>query len=232
MANTKAEPKPEAKTTRGTQPKNGDRTKPTAESRQRRAKSVAARTATKQTKSAKDTQQDQKGLVDLLEHGLKDMYYAERKIFRSLPKMIKAAEDAALVDALTAHREETQGHIETLEAVFESMGLRPKAEKCDAIDGILTEADSILEDFGGSMAGDAAIIFCARAVEFYEIARYTSMIGFADALGLDEVHQKLQSTLDQETSAESKLTGMAEGSINAAASEYDDDLEVAENVAV
>lgn len=136
--------------------------------------------------------------------------------------MIKAAEDAALVEELTAHREETQGQIETLEAVFEFLGMRAKVEKCDAIVGILTEAESILEDFGGTMASDAAIIFSAQAVEHYEIARYSAMIGFADALGLDEVHQKLQTTLDQENSAQSKLTEMAEGSVNAAASEYDE----------
>ena len=222
MATTKADTQTAAKPARGAAAKTADRSKPTQESRQRRAQTVAARTATKQTKTTRDKQQDQKGLADLLEHGLKDMYYAERKIYRSLPKMIKAAEDPALMEALSSHREETQGHIETLEAVFELLGVRAKAEKCDAIDGILTEAESILEDFGGTMAGDAAIIFSAQAVEHYEIARYSAMIGFADALGLDDVHQKLQATLDQESSAQSKLTEMAEGSVNAAASEYDE----------
>ena len=225
MATTKADTQTAAKPARGASAKTADRSKPTQESRQRRAQTVAARTATKQTKTIRDKQQDQKGLADLLEHGLKDMYYAERKIYRSLPKMIKAAEDPALVEALSSHREETQGHIETLEAVFELLGVRAKAEKCDAIDGILTEAESILEDFGGTMAGDAAIIFSAQAVEHYEIARYSAMIGFADALGLDDVHQKLQATLDQENSAQSKLTEMAEGSVNAAASEYDENTD-------
>ena len=224
MATTKTDMKSAAAPARSTQAKTADRAKPSPESRQRRAQTVASRAATKQTKTARDKQQDQMGLADLLEHGLKDMYYAERKIYRSLPKMIKAAEDPSLVEALTAHREETQGHIETLEAVFELLGVRAKAEKCDAIDGILTEAETILEDFGGTMAGDAAIIFSAGAVEHYEIARYSAMIGFADALGLDEVHQKLQSTLDQENAAQSKLSEMAEGSINTAASEYDEDM--------
>ncbi|RYG56315.1 MAG: ferritin-like domain-containing protein [Alphaproteobacteria bacterium] len=217
-----------SKTTRSGKP--ASRTKAPADTRQKRAQSVAARTASRNTRSAKENQTDEKGLADLLEHGLKDIYYAERKIYRSLPKMIKAADDAALIEGLTMHREETQGQIETLEAAFEAMGMRPKAEKCDAIDGILAEADTILEDFGGTLAGDAAIIFSARAVEHYEIARYNSLVGFAEALGLDQVQQLLQSILDQETSADAKLTELAEGSINAAASDYDEDASEGETL--
>jgi ferritin-like metal-binding protein YciE len=158
-----------------------------------------------------------------LEHGLKDIYYAEKKIYRALPKMIKAADDEQLVEALTEHREETSGQIETLEKVFEEMGLKAKGEKCEAIDGILDESDSILDDFGGTFAGDAAIIFSCQAVEHYEIARYTSMVGFADALGLDKVRDMLKEILDQESSAHTKLDDLADGSINEAASEYDED---------
>ena len=159
--------------------------------------------------------------MDLLEHALRDIYYAERKIYRALPKMIKAADDDDLAAALTQHREETSGHIEALEYCFDAMGLRVRGEKCDAIDGILEEADGILEDFGGTLAGDAAIIFSARAVEHYEICRYSAMVGFADALGLDEVQSRLQQVLDQESAADGKLSQLAEGSINEAASEFD-----------
>jgi ferritin-like metal-binding protein YciE len=197
--------------------------KPTAAARTKRATTVAQKSATKAQSSAKSRKSDEKGLADLLEHGLKDIYYAEKKIYRSLPKMIKAAEDEQLVEALTAHREETAGQIETLEKVFEAMGLRAKGEKCEAIDGILEESQSILDDFGGTFAGDAAIIFSAQAVEHYEIARYTSMVGFADALGLDDVREMLSGILAQETGAHTKLNDMAEGSINEAASEYDED---------
>ena len=221
-ARTKAT-SPSTKTTRGGKTRTVSKQKPDPKVRATRASTVARKSATKAQSSAKARKQDEKGLADLLEHALKDIYYAERKIYRALPKMIKAAEDEALVAALTAHREETSGQIETLEKVFEVMGLRAKGEKCEAIDGILAEAESILEDFGGTFASDAAIIFSAQAVEHYEISRYTSMVGFADALGLDEVRDMVQGILDQETAADTKLGDLAEGSINEAASEYDED---------
>lgn len=213
------------KTSRGGKTRTVSKAKPDTKARATRAGSVARKSATKAQSIAKARKNDEKGLADLLEHALKDIYYAERKIYRSLPKMIKAAEDEQLVEALSGHREETSGQIETLEKVFEAMGLRAKGEKCDAIDGILAEADSILEDFGGTFASDAAIIFSGQAIENYEIARYTSMVGFADALGLDAVRDMIQGILDQETAAHEKLHELAEGSINEAASEYDEEAD-------
>lgn len=230
MAQAKEEPKQsetaasrKTKTTKAGRTKTVSRDKPAAAQRSKRAHTAVTKAAAKRAAPAKQAKSDEKGLIDLLEHGLRDMYYAEKKIYRALPKLVKAADDDALTQALTAHREETQGHIETLEAVFEAMGLRAKGEKCDAIDGIIEEAEGILDDFGGTLAGDAAIIFSARAVEHYEICRYSAMVGFADALGLDEVHTKLQSILDQENAAEAKMVALAEGSINEAASEYDEE---------
>lgn len=158
-----------------------------------------------------------KGLDQLFEHGLKDMYYAEKKILRSLPKMIKAAEDPKLKAALEAHREETAGQIETLESVFEMIGKRAKTEKCDAIDGILEEATGLMEDFGGSQSGDAAIVFSAQAVEHYEISRYGSLVAFAKALGLKDAAAALKGVLDQEYAADKSLSAMAESGINRAA---------------
>ncbi|EFG4742144.1 DUF892 family protein, partial [Escherichia coli] len=93
-------------------------------------------------------QKSQKTLEDLFEHALRDIYYAEKKIYKTLPKMIKAASDAKLKDGLSKHRDETATHIEKVEEVFELIGRRAKAEKCDAIDGILDEGASLLEDFG------------------------------------------------------------------------------------
>jgi ferritin-like metal-binding protein YciE len=214
---------PTKKTSRAGKTRTVSKDKPTPDVRIRRANTVAHKSATKVQSSAKSNKRNEQGLVDLLEHGLKDIYYAEKKIYRTLPKMIKGAEDEQLVEALTAHREETAGQIETLEKVFDAIGLRAKGEKCEAIDGILEESQSILDDFGGTFAGDAAIIFSAQAVEHYEIARYTSMVGFADALGLDDVREMLNGILGQETSAHTKLNEMAEGFINEAASEYDED---------
>jgi ferritin-like metal-binding protein YciE len=156
-------------------------------------------------------------LSDLLEHALKDMYYAEKKIYKSLPKMIKAASDPALQEGLSMHRDETAQQIEFLEEIFATMGKRAKAEKCDAIDGILDEGSSLLEDFKGSAALDAAIIFSAQAVEHYEITRYGSMQTYAKVLGMSDVADMLGQILAQEHAADEKLTSLAEGSVNAAA---------------
>jgi ferritin-like metal-binding protein YciE len=160
---------------------------------------------------------DEMGLDDLFEHGLKDIYYAEKKIYKALPKMIKAAEDAKLKDGLTNHREETAGQIEKLEQIFELLGKRAKGEKCDAIDGILEEGDGLLEDFGGTKAGDAAIIFSCQAVEHYEITRYGSMHTYAMALGMDDAAGLLADILAQEKKADHDLTEVAEGRVNHAA---------------
>lgn len=218
------------RTARKTARASGSRSsKPTAETRTKRSKTVAAK-----TQAAKSTQarnRDEKGLADLFEHALGDIYYAEKKIYKALPKMIKAADHPDLVAALTAHREETAGHIEKVEAVFELLGKRAKAQKCDAIDGILEEGEGLLEDFGPSMAADAAIIFSCQAVEHYEITRYGSMCAFAEALGMDEARQHLQEILDQESAADTKLSELAEDSINAAATDYDDEAEAASQAA-
>lgn len=195
--------------------------KATAEARKKRSQSVAAKAQT--SKAAQKAQPGDKGLADLFEHALADMYYAEKKIYKSLPKMIKAADHPDLIALLTQHREETAGQIETLEAIFALLDKRPKAEKCDAIDGILEEGDSLMEDFGASVAADAAIIFSCQAVEHYEMTRYGSMRAFADALGMDEAKALLEGILAQETAADGKLTELAEDSVNDAATEYDEE---------
>lgn len=167
----------------------------------------------------------EKTLEDLLEHGLKDMYYAEKKIVKALEKMVKAAEDEELRDGLEQHRAETEEQITLLERAFEAMGKKAKAEKCDAMDGILAEGDTLLKDFKGSPAGDAAIIFSAQAVEHYEIARYGSLRAFAELLGNDEVADLMQQILDQEMATDEKLSEIAEDSVNPAAVEGDEDEE-------
>lgn len=159
----------------------------------------------------------QKTLADLFEHGLKDIYYAEKKIYKALPKMIKAASDSQLKAGLENHRDETAGHIEKVESVFELLGKRAKAEKCDAIDGILEEGDGLLEDFGGTPAGDSAIIFSCQAVEHYEITRYGSLHSFATALGNADAAAVLASILAEEKKADSDLSKLAELRVNHAA---------------
>lgn len=159
----------------------------------------------------------EKNLSDLFEHGLKDIYYAEKKIFKSLPKMIKAAEDPKLKEGLSSHREETAQQIKNLESVFEILGKRPKGQKCDAIEGILQEGESLLDDFGGTKTGDAAIIFSCQAVEHYEITRYGSMYAYATAMGLKDVAKIIAGILAQEKKADADLSKIAESRVNHAA---------------
>ena len=114
-------------------------------------------------------------LGDLLDHAMKDVYYAERKIHRTLPKIIKACHDPALALALNDHREETSQQITLLENAFDLMGKPATSVRCEAIDGILEEGDGLLNDFGGTSAGDAGIVFACQGVEHYEISCYGTM---------------------------------------------------------
>ncbi|MTH61854.1 ferritin-like domain-containing protein [Paracoccus litorisediminis] len=198
--------------------------KASPEQRGKRAQNVARKSASTAAQRPKATQ---KSLSDLLEHGLKDMYYAEKKIYRALPKMIRKADHPELKRALEEHRAETEGQIQSLETVFELLGKRARGEKCEAIDGILEEGESLLEDFGDSVASDAAIIFSCQAVEHYEITRYGSLRAFAEELGLEEIRDHIDAILAQEKAADGKLNELAEGSINDAASEYDTEEESA-----
>ena len=175
------------------------------------------RAGKKETTMANPARQSDKDLSDLFEHALKDIYYAEKKIYRSLPKMIKAAEDQELRQALTDHREETADQIAKLEQVFELIGKRPKTEKCDAIDGILEEGEGILTDFGTTPAGDAGIVFSCQAVEHYEISRYGAMQAWATGLGMEKAATILAGILEQEKAADAKLTALAESRVNHAA---------------
>jgi len=159
----------------------------------------------------------EKTLADLFEHALKDIYYAEKKIYKTLPTMIKAAHDPILREGLSSHRDETATQIERLAHIFELLGKRAKAEKCDAIDGILEESGGLLEDFGNTRTGDAAIIFSCQAVEHYEITRYGSMHTYATELRMSEIADLLKQTLDEEKAADQKLSQVAISRVNYAA---------------
>jgi ferritin-like metal-binding protein YciE len=134
------------------------------------------------SKSASAGGSNSKSLEDLFLHGIQDGYYLEKKLVKALPKMIKAAQSPALVQALTKHLDEIVKHVSAVEQVFSVVGRTPKAKKCAAMDGILDEADEILEEFRGTQTGDAAIIFSGQAVEHYEITRYGSPHAFAMCL--------------------------------------------------
>ena len=148
-------------------------------------------------------------LSDLFLAQLKDIYYAEKKIFRTLPKMVKAAQAPELKQAFTAHREETQGQIERLEQVFEMLGKRPQTKPCEAIDGIVAEGEETIEDFGESAAIDTGLVAAGQAVEHYEMARYGALIAWAGQLGMSEAAALLNQTLQEEMKAERLLTQIA-----------------------
>jgi ferritin-like metal-binding protein YciE len=155
-----------------------------------------------------------KTLDDLFLQTLKDIYYAERKILKSLPRMAKAAESTELKQAFNTHREETQGQIERLEQVFEMLGKRASGVSCEAINGILEEGESVMEDFGDSEAADAAILAAAQAVEHYEIVRYGTLKTWAEELGLQDAVKLIDQNLQEEKKTDAVLTQLAEARIN------------------
>jgi ferritin-like metal-binding protein YciE len=151
---------------------------------------------------------------------IKDIYWAEKHLVKALPKMKKAATSPELVAAFDKHTQETQTHIERLEQVFELLGEKPQAKKCDAMEGLLAEAESIIGDTEkGTMVRDAGLILAAQKVEHYEIATYGTLRTFAENMGHTDVQNLLQQTLDNEKETDVALTEIAEGSINEEASE-------------
>jgi len=148
----------------------------------------------------------EKTLSDLFLAQLKDIYFAEKKIYRTLPKMAKATKVPELKQAFTAHREETQGHIERLEQVFEMIGKRPQAKACEAINGIIAEGEETIEDFGDSPALDTGLVAAGQAVEHYEMARYGALIAWARQLGMAKAAGLLNESLEEEMKADRLLT--------------------------
>ncbi len=146
---------------------------------------------------------------------LKDIYWAEKHLVTALPKMKKAATSPELAAAFDKHLGETKTHVETLEKVFELLGEKAAAKKCDAMAGILEEANGIIEDTEkGTMIRDCGLILGAQKVEHYEIATYGGLRTLAAAMGHDDVAKLLQKTLDNEKATDEALTGIAESVVN------------------
>ena len=146
---------------------------------------------------------------------LKDIYWAEKHLAKALPKMKKAATSPELAAAFEKHTQETQSHIDTLEQVFALLEEKPAAKKCEAMAGLLEEADSIIEDTeAGTLVRDAGLILAAQKVEHYEIATYGTLKTFAGNMGHTEVESLLQQTLDNEKSTDVALTEIAESFVN------------------
>jgi ferritin-like metal-binding protein YciE len=156
----------------------------------------------------------EKTLDDLFLDTLKDIYYAERKILKALPKMARAASSSDLKAAFEKHREETEGHVERLQQIFEIVGKRAQGKTCPAIDGIVEEGEEIIDEFKGTPALDAGLISAAQAVEHYEITRYGTLKRWAEVLGMQDAVKLLDQTLSEESQTDKDLTGLADASAN------------------
>jgi ferritin-like metal-binding protein YciE len=155
-----------------------------------------------------------KGLEDLFLDGLKDIYYAEKKILKALPKMAKGAADQQVSAAFEKHLAETEGQVERLEEVFDILGVAARGKTCPAIDGILEEGSEILDEYKGSNSLDAGLVAAAQAVEHYEIARYGTLIAWATSLGRDDIVELLNATLAEEKATDDALTSLGESGVN------------------
>jgi ferritin-like metal-binding protein YciE len=156
-----------------------------------------------------------KGFQDLLELELKDLYSAEKQLTKALPKMAKAATNDDLKNAFESHLEETEGQIERLEQIFKQLNVSySRVEKCKAMEGLIEEGQDIMEEGLVPDVLDAALICAAQKVEHYEIAGYGCARTFAQQLGLDDIANLLQETLDEEGMTDKKLTEIAESVVN------------------
>jgi len=156
----------------------------------------------------------EKTLEDLFHDTLKDIYYAERKILKALPKMARAARASDLKAAFEKHKGETESHVERLQQVFELMGKRAQGKTCDAIEGIISEGEEIIEEFKDTAALDAGLISAAQAVEHYEITRYGTLKRWATELGMSKAAKLLDQTLQEEAKTDGALTKLADASAN------------------
>lgn len=156
-----------------------------------------------------------KDLQTLLIHELKDLYSAETQIIKALPKMVKAATSSELVAAFEDHLKESKTHIERLEKMFENFpDYKPGGHHCNGMEGLLKEGEDMIEEDAPDDVKDAGLIASAQRVEHYEMAGYGCARTFARLLGMNDLADILQTTLDEEGAADEKLTRIAENSIN------------------
>src|SRR6202048_333171 len=158
--------------------------------------------------------EEPKKLDELFHDTLKGIYFAEKKILSTLPKMAKAAQSEELKAAFEKHRGETEGQVERLEQVFAMIQQKPQGKTCAAIVGITDEGAEIMQEYKGSPALDAGLFAAAQAVEHYEISRYGTLRTWAEELGLKDAADLLQETLDEEEATDEALTEIAETVVN------------------
>lgn len=178
-------------------------------------------TAPKKIVKAKPSAAD--GLRELFVDGLKDIYWAEKALTKALPKMAKNATSKNLIQTINDHLAVTEDQVLRLEQVFESVGEKATAKKCDAMEGLIKEGEGILEETEAGPVRDAGIIAAAQKVEHYEIATYGTLAAFAKTLGEVEALKLLLQTLDEEKDADLQLTENAYNTINFDAAEDDDE---------
>lgn len=152
---------------------------------------------------------DIKTMEDLFRHGLQDIYYAENSIVKALPEMVEKATNRDLAKGLRDHLEETKAQVGRLEQVFKKLGQQPQGTGCPAIDGLISEAEEVAGEVADKQVLDAAVIAAAQAVEHYEIARYGTLIAWAEQLGHDDVVRLLTTNLNEEKAADKKLSNLA-----------------------
>ncbi|WEK37032.1 MAG: ferritin-like domain-containing protein [Candidatus Pseudobacter hemicellulosilyticus] len=157
---------------------------------------------------------------------LKDIYWAEKHLLKALPKMQRAATTAELKSAIEEHTTQTGEHVSRLEQVFEALGKRAQGKKCDAMEGLVKEGESIVEETEkGSMTRDVGIIMAAQKIEHYEIATYGGLVQLATTMGNNKVADLLSQTLEEEKETDINLTTIAENDINWQAEQEDEDME-------
>jgi ferritin-like metal-binding protein YciE len=182
------------------------------------ATSKTKSTASKSTKSnATKTGGMQKGamLEEFMVETLKDLYWAEKHLIKALGKMIKSATTEELKSAFDEHKTQTETHVTRLDKAFEMMGRKSQAKKCEAMEGLTKEAESIIEETEkGTMTRDVALIIAAQKVEHYEIATYGGLVQLAKTTGMEDMAELLQETLDEEKETDQLLTQIAENNLN------------------
>lgn len=193
------------------------------------AKQTSAKTSTKQTtskdKTVKAKSDAAEGLRELFIDSLKDIYWAEKALTKALPKMAKNATSENLITAINEHLTVTEGQVERLEQVFEILGEKASAKKCDAMEGLIKEGESIMEETQEGAVRDAGIISASQKIEHYEIASYGTLAAFALTLNEEEAAALLQQTLEEEKEADTILTEAAYNTINFDATEEDQEEE-------
>lgn len=187
-------------------------------------KAATSRTRSASSKTASSGASSGELLEKFMYESLKDMYWAEKHLLKALPKLSKAATSEELKAALDEHVEVTQEHVSRLEEVFELMGKKAQGKKCEAMEGLTKEAESIVEETeAGTSTRDVGIILAAQKVEHYEIASYGGLAQLAKTMGLSEVHDLLGQTLQEEKETDENLTAIAENDINLQAEEEAED---------